>query len=79
MSEQEEDRIRKNAVRYRFRLGGLSAQDILEVQNFLASAAKKLVPPALARHTNGVKPIPPEREAELRKRFGIPQPQEGAK
>jgi len=73
MSEQEEDRIRKNAVRLRFRLGGLTGPEVIEAQNWLQAMAKTFMPPMLARHENGVKPIPPEREAELRKRFGIPQ------
>ena len=75
MSEQDEDRIRKNAVRLRFRLGGLTGPEVIEAQNWLQAMAKMFVPPMLARHENGngVEPIPPERAAELRRRFGIPQ------
>jgi len=73
MSEQEEDRIRKNAVCLRFRLGGLTASEVIEAQYWMQAMAKKLMPPMLTRHENGAEPISPERAAELRKRFGIPQ------
>jgi len=72
MSEQDETRVKANAVRLRFRLGGLTGAEVVEAQTWLATAAKALRPRVLARHD--IEPIPPAREAELRRRFHLDVP-----
>ena len=79
MSEQDETRVKANAVRLRFRLGGLTAAEVTEAQNWLATAAKALRPSGLSRMLarHELEPIPPEREAKLRRRFHLDDPEPG--
>jgi hypothetical protein len=69
MSEQDEARVKENAIKLRFRLGGLTTVEAIEAQNFLDAEAKELQRAKRARQED----VLPS-EDELRRRLHLDEP-----
>jgi outer membrane protein TolC len=74
MSEQygEQVRVERNAVKLRFRLGGITTVEVIEAQNFLDAQEKELQRARKARQDD----VLPS-EDELRRRFHLDDPEPG--